>query len=346
MINLKLQDFDEGCKPVGNMVTDATIKVYNFMSTRMLPTPTKIHYLFNLRDISKVFQGMLRAHKDFHDTKEAMTRLWVHECFRVFCDRLVTERDQTDFTKLMEEKLHEVFDISFSTLCPGREVPVFVDFMREGQDPVYEDVRDAGALKTLLEERLEDYNAAGHVPMDLVLFRDAVEHVARIVRVIRLQRGNMMLIGVGGSGRQSLTRLASYVLEYKTFQIEVTRQYRLTEFREDLKLLYKQAGVENKPTVFLFVDTQVVQEDFLEDINNILSSGEVPNLFPADELEEVYSDLRPEAKKAGREDTPLSLYKFFVERVRNNLHVVKCAPRFEWCSHTIYCTPQLDVLFE
>ena len=324
MINLKLQDFDEGCKPVGNMVTDATIKVYNFMSTRMLPTPTKIHYLFNLRDISKVFQGMLRAHKDFHDTKEAMTRLWVHECFRVFCDRLVTERDQTDFTKLMEEKLHEVFDISFSTLCPGREVPVFVDFMREGQDPVYEDVRDAGALKTLLEERLEDYNAAGHVPMDLVLFRDAVEHVARIVRVIRLQRGNMMLIGVGGSGRQSLTRLASYVLEYKTFQIEVTRQYRLTEFREDLKLLYKQAGVENKPTVFLFVDTQVVQEDFLEDINNILSSGEVPNLFPADELEEVYSDLRPEAKKAGREDTPLSLYKFFVERVRNNLHVVLC----------------------
>lgn len=47
----------------------------------------------------------------------------------------------------------------------------------------------------------------------------------------------------------------------------------------DLKRLYQQAGVENKPTVFLFVDTQVVDEIFLEDINNILSSGEVPNLY-------------------------------------------------------------------
>ena len=55
----------------------------------------------------------------------------------------------------------------------------------------------------------------------------------------------------------------------------------------DLKRLYWQAGVENKPTVFLFVDTQVVEESFLEDLNNVLSSGEVPNLYKPDEFEEV-----------------------------------------------------------
>jgi hypothetical protein len=55
----------------------------------------------------------------------------------------------------------------------------------------------------------------------------------------------------------------------------------------DLKRLYFTAGVENKPTVFLFVDTQVVEEVFLEDISNILSSGEVPNLYKPDEFEEV-----------------------------------------------------------
>ena len=59
-------------------------------------------------------------------------------------------------------------------------------------------------------------------------------------------------------------------------------------FISDLKRLYWQAGIENKPTVFLFNDTQVVEEIFLEDINNILSSGEVPNLYKADEFEEVY----------------------------------------------------------
>lgn len=96
-----------------------------------------------------------------------------------------------------------------------------------------------------------------------------------------------MLVGVGGSGRQSLSRLASYVINYKVFQIEVTRHYRQQEFREDLRNLYNLAGVENKPTVFLFNDTQVVEETFLEDINNILSSGEVPNLYTAEEFEEV-----------------------------------------------------------
>ena len=59
----------------------------------------------------------------------------------------------------------------------------------------------------------------------------------------------------------------------------------------DLKQLYFMTGVENRPTVFLFVDTQVVEESFLEDINNILSSGEVPNLYKADEFEEVNNEL-------------------------------------------------------
>lgn len=65
--------------------------------------------------------------------------------------------------------------------------------------------------------------------------------------------------------------------------VSPNRQYILSDIRK----LYYQAGVENKPTVFLFTDTQVVEETFLEDINNILSSGEVPNLYKPDEFEEV-----------------------------------------------------------
>ena len=87
---------------------------------------------------------------------------------------------------------------------------------------------------------LKAYNSTiGNVPMDLVLFRYATEHVARIVRGIRQPRGNMLLVGIGGSGRQSLTRLASFICEYTTFQIEVAKNYRRQEFREDLKSLFK-----------------------------------------------------------------------------------------------------------
>jgi len=113
-------------------------------------------------------------------------------------------------------------------------------------------------LKDLLTEMLEDYALEpGNSAMDLVLFRDALHHVCRIHRILMQPRGNALLVGVGGSGRKSLSRLAAFVAELKCFTIEITKNYRLTEFREDLKGMYWQAGCGNKPTVFLFDETQV-----------------------------------------------------------------------------------------
>lgn len=92
MLGQHLFDFNEVVKIAGREITETTIDLYNNVTTKMLPTPTKIHYLFNLRDISRIFQGLLRAHKDYHDNRNALLRLWIHECFRVFYDRLIDEK--------------------------------------------------------------------------------------------------------------------------------------------------------------------------------------------------------------------------------------------------------------
>ncbi|XP_034845406.1 dynein heavy chain 2, axonemal [Mirounga leonina] len=323
MINQKLQDFEEEVKPIGNVVTEATLDVYNTVVQRFLPTPAKIHYLFNLRDISKVFQGMLRANKDFHDTKSSITRLWIHECFRVFSDRLVDAADMEAFVGILSDKLGSFFDLTFHNLCPSKRSPIFGDFLREPR--VYEDLTDLAVLKAAMETALHEYNLSpGVVPMQLVLFREAVEHITRIVRVIGQPRGNMLLVGIGGSGRQSLARLASSICEYITFQIEVTKHYRKQEFREDIKRLYRQAGVELKATSFLFVDTQIADESFLEDINNILSSGEVPNLYKTDEFEEIQAHIVEQAKAEQVSQSSDSLFAYLIERVRDNLHIILC----------------------
>ncbi|XP_069015317.1 dynein axonemal heavy chain 2 [Embiotoca jacksoni] len=323
MINQKLHWFKEEVKPIGDILTRATLELYHDVTACFLPTPTKIHYLFNLRDISKVFQGLLRAHPEYHDTKNNITRLWIHECFRVFSDRLVNRSDMDTFIALLGDKLGLHFDLTFHSICPNKQPPIFGDFLNDSS--VYEDLLDMTELKKFMETQLEDYNLTpGVVPMSLVLFRDAIEHITRVIRVISQPRGNMLLVGVGGSGRQSLSKMAASICEFEVFQVEVTKQYRIQEFREDIKKLYRLTGVDNKPTVFLFNDTQIVNESFLEDINNILSSGEVPNLYKQDEFVEICTALSDSARKDNVIETPDSLFRYLIERVRNNLQIVLC----------------------
>ncbi|KAI9197259.1 dynein heavy chain and region D6 of dynein motor-domain-containing protein [Polychytrium aggregatum] len=327
IINQKLQDFEEDIKPLGDIMARATIEIYHTIVAQLLPTPAKIHYLFNLRDISKVFQGLLRANKEYYDSRESITKLWVHETYRVFHDRLVDKDDREYFRKLIDDKLIAHFSSSLKQLCPDKRLPIFCDFTKDNgmENAVYEEIPEIDKLKKFIEQKLEEYNSEpGFIQVDLVLFVDAIEHICRITRVLRQPCGNVLLVGVGGSGRQSLTRLAAYVVETAVFQIKISKHYRYIEFREDLKKLYRMAGIDNKPTAFLFTDTQIINNLFLEDLSNILSSGEVPNLFLADELSEIKQALLPFAKADRIAENNDSMYAYFIERVRNNLHVVLC----------------------
>nr|CAD7568025.1 unnamed protein product [Timema californicum] len=323
MLSQQLQDFDEEVKIISKTITDATVSMYYAVIAKMLPTPAKIHYLFNLRDISKVFQGLLRSNKDSQNNKTALQRLWVHECFRVFSDRLVDDKDREWFSNQINEQLGKHFDTTFHGVCPEKTSPIFVDFVNPYG--IYEDLQDQVALRNYLEKQLEEYNVSpGVIPMNLVLFNDVIQHISRIVRVISQPRGNMLLVGIGGSGRQSVSRLAAYLCEYTVFQIEVTKNYRLQEFKEDLKSLYRMAGVDHKPTTFLFNDTQISDEAFLEIINNVLSTGEVPNLYKPEEFEEIKGALSSSAAKDKIQPTNEAMFSYLIDRVRTNLHIVLC----------------------
>jgi dynein heavy chain, axonemal len=99
---------------------------------------------------------------------------------------------------------------------------------------VYEDLGSYDDVKAIMERLMELYNEK-HKPLNLVFFEDALQHVARILRTITLAQGNSLLVGVGGSGKQSLARLAAYTARCGVFEITLSRGYGEAAFREDLK---------------------------------------------------------------------------------------------------------------
>lgn len=205
---------------------------------------------------------------------------------------------------------------------------LFGDFMvfgAEKENKIYEEILNIQKMKTVLQDYLDDYNLGTPKEMKIIFFMDALQHITRIARMLRAERGNALLVGVGGMGKQSLTRLGSHLNACGCFQIELARNYDHSSFFEDLRKVYFQAGGVNESTVFLFTDTQIVEEEFLEDINNILNSGDVPNLFESDDYENVIIACRPDAKKSGvDENNRDGIYEYFINRVRKNLHLSLC----------------------
>ena len=159
------------------------------------------------------------------------------------------------------------------------------DTSKKPLQDLYCELHDRAKVKDAAENALAEYNRMHHSgKMNLVLFVSAIEHIVKIHRVITTEFGNALLVGVGGSGRKSLTALATFIANFEIFSIELSKNYDFTAWRDDMKnKLFMGCGVDQKQTVFLFSDTQISNEAFVEDINNILNNGEIPNLYVAAE---------------------------------------------------------------
>ena len=241
----------------------------------------------------------------------------------MFQDRLVNDEDRSWFLNLIKEKMKADFNIEFEEVVT-KEPVIYGDFMSTsmGDNKPYIEIDDHSKMVKVLEDSLDDYNQINTAQMKLVLFMDAVQHISRISRVIRQPLGNALLLGMGGSGRQSLTRLSAHIAEFDCFQIELAKNYGINEWKEDLKKVMMKAGLENKAMVFLFSDTQIKSESFLEDVNNILNAGDVPNIYAFDDLEQIYTSMKPIVQDMGLPPTKTNLFSAYTKRVKSNLHTV------------------------
>ena len=261
------------------------------------------------------------------NSKEKLARLWVHECKRVFGDRLTCPEDHLWLKNILRKKVEgdaesdPGFGMLWSAVVPNDRL-IFGDFMtKDHEHRIYEEIDDTNRLKSTVEEYLDNYNLENKQPMILVIFSDAFEHVARIARILRQPQGNALLLGVGGSGRASLTKLASFIVGYNLNQVEIVKGYTLVDWKEDIKKILMLAGIMDKPITFLFSDVQITNERMLEDINNILNSGDVPNLYSAEDLEIITNTCRTDCHKKKIIPSKINIFSQYIIRVKRNIHL-------------------------
>jgi len=311
-------------------IIKAALSLHSMVVSNFRKTASNFHYEFNIRHMSGVFGGLLQAKPGEFADAEKVVLLWIHESERIYGDRLVSPADLKKYRALaadLSKKMFGKFNFAKYFQEKNPEPLVFAPFSKGIQEMdgggFYDKIPSTERLSQLLGEALREYNE-NNAAMDLVLFNDAMCHVGKICRIITSTPGHPLLVGVGGSGRQSLSRLSSYTCLYTTMMIVISGTYGLNDLKGDLQGMYMKAGVKDEGVMFLFTDGQITNEKFLVFINDLLASGDIADLYAMDEKDAIRNGVRSGCKGAGIQDTPENLWSFFISRIRKNLHMSLC----------------------
>ena len=328
IFNMKLAYFftkfnDEIKSTIENLVSGA-LDVYKEIKKELLAIPGKMHYIFNLRDMSKVIQGISSASKHI-STKVEVVRLWSHELVRVFGDRLINDKDRDWLNNEIHQKYKKLFELEYDEVHNTGPKILFCDFNKGDKQRTYSQTQKFEELISEINKKLGEYNdgLGKKKPLNLVMFLDACDHVCRISRILRQPGGNALLFGVGGSGRQSLSKLATFINAYDCNTIEVVKGYSLTEFSKSVKdCLMKCGNPKDNAQTFLLVDTQLIFNNMLEMVNNILNTGEVAGIFKQEEMDSITNLCKDECKRLYGAPNATNIMKVFTSRVVKRIHIV------------------------
>lgn len=235
--------------------------------------------------------------------------------------RLSTSEHKTEFFKIIQSASKSSLRMDLGRAL-GKHIPngvpltnelmrglMFGNYMEPDADPrVYDEVDSMTKAERTMNYYLNEFNGKSKTPLNLVLFRFAIEHISRVSRALHLRRGNILLIGLGGSGRRCAIKLAASINDCDLFQVEVKGNYDFERWREDIRKVLMHAGMQSKRTVFMFWDSQAIDEAFIDDISTLITSGDLPNLYQPDEKVAILESMHNFAKQEVSEPPDVMSY--------------------------------------
>ena len=127
------------------------------------------------------------------------------------------------------------------------------------------------------------------------------------------------MCGKSGVGRKSSVSIVAALHQAKLVNLKMGKNYGVKQFKNELKAAMQLAGVENEQVFFMLEDHNLISDQFLDMVNSLLSSGEVPGLYSNEEMEPLLTVLRQNASNEGFSG---NLIAYFAQAVKKNLHVI------------------------
>ncbi|KAL7555016.1 hypothetical protein ACHAWF_018608 [Thalassiosira exigua] len=299
------------------VITEAMIELFTSCQKKFTPDQQP-QYFYSPRELSRWVRGIYEAvvHMDQGLTREELIRIWAHEALRLFSDRLVEEEEISWCSDQIDKVAREFFAAVDHDQVLER--PLFYsswltkDTRRVNRDE----------LQTFLQARLKVFYEE-ELDVPLVVFDQVLDHVLRIDRVLRQPMGHLLLVGDSGAGKTVLSKFVSWMNGLQIFQIKAHSRYGIDDFNEDLRGVMRRVGVDGEKICFIFDEGNVLGSGFLEAMNALLASGEVPGLFDGDDYTALMSACRDSAARDGVIiDQEEELWRRFTGIVQRNLHVV------------------------
>ncbi|XP_026667107.1 dynein heavy chain 12, axonemal-like [Ceratina calcarata] len=336
--NLKRNSFTADVFNTVTNMTNATIDVYNSVTKTLRPVPAKFQYLFSLRDMSKAIEGCSLLCKESVETKIIFVRIWAHEIWRVFGDRILDGNDKQWLFSLIREVSKRHFKDSFETVfdyLPKSKNEIskdsfnhlmFSSFMNDKNgNGRYEEIISIEKLKNKILSCLNEYNNNNKKRIDIVTSQYVLECLIKISRILTIPGGNLLMIAGIGFGRKSLASLAAFVQHQELFEPPVQSYRDFHLWRKDLKTVLRKCG-GLKQNLILFLKDKGTKGDFLHDISCLLATGEIPDLFSVTEKCEIIEMVRLDAQGGNKNEeiSNQAVMSYFLEQCNNKLHIMIC----------------------
>ncbi|XP_063775387.1 uncharacterized protein LOC134910927 [Pseudophryne corroboree] len=295
-------------------------------------TPGRQHYLFSLREISRVFQSLRKLPNEDREDRSIVVSYWQHEIHCAILDRLCRRADINWFTSELTKTIKEYFpDIETSSL--QRIFTTFPLEMKFSHHPSTDNRSIKVSLQSLdklddaqnfLKTILQHYNEElGHQKLHIELSENAVMQIIRIHRVLSCENGgNALLVGCVGSHLSTLVKLALYVANIPLHVVDTSGHNNLIN---SLKSALQISAVDGRPTAILLTAEELATDSCLDAINSLLICGEYASLFTTEEMNDLLQVLGP-ALRRKHPHHGFDPAKYLISQVKSYLRIMVCIP--------------------